>query len=311
MRRRSLFAAALAAVASLSIAASAVAFSGMSNGSFENGTFSGSQYDVLTPGSTSLTGWTIESGSIDWIGSYWAASDGSRSIDLSGLGPGAISQALTTTAGNTYTVTFDLSGNPSCGPAEKTGTVGATGGSSEAFTYDVAVAGNNLGDMKWVQKTFAFVATATTSTVTFTSTTATFCGPAIDNVVVTETAAPPPEPEPAQPATADDCKDGGWIELVDSSGNHFKNQGDCVSYVATDHRNVAGETSQASAHAKASVNARTPRGDASTSSRRMHRNGADPAKPGHDRQVTKPPDRERGSSSGPSGTIAGAPGRSR
>jgi hypothetical protein len=32
-------------------------------------------------------------------------------------------------------------------------------------------------------------------------------------------------------ATAkDDCKDGGWMELVNADGDSFKNQGDCVSY---------------------------------------------------------------------------------
>ena len=40
-------------------------------------------------------------------------------------------------------------------------------------------------------------------------------------------------------ATAkDQCKDGGWETLVDSSGNAFKNQGDCVSFVATNGKNL-------------------------------------------------------------------------
>jgi choice-of-anchor C domain-containing protein len=242
MRTRSLFTAALSVVASLSIAGSALAFSGITNGSFENGTFSGALWDTLYPGSTNITGWTIESGSVDLTGSYWPASDGSLSIDLSGQGPGAISQALATTVGNTYTVTFDLSGNPACGPAVKTGTVSATGGSTDAFSYDTAAAGNTLSDMKWVGQTYSFVATAASTTLTFTSTTGTTCGPALDNVDVTETVAPPPVLEPA---TTADCKDAGWVALVDGAGNHFNNQGDCVSYVATDHRNVAAATRQA------------------------------------------------------------------
>ena len=243
MRRRFLFTAALSAVASLSIAASALAFSGATNGSFENGTFSGAPWDTLNSGSTNITGWTIGSGSVDSIGSYWPASNGSRSIDLSGDGPGTISQALATTIGNTYTVTFDLSGNPACGPAIKTMTVSATGGSTAPFTYDISVAGNTLTDMKWVSRTYSFVATVTTTTLTLTSTTDGICGPAIDNIVVTETVAPPPVG--VEPATEADCKDGGWIALVDGAGNHFKNQGDCVSYVATKHRNVAAVTGQA------------------------------------------------------------------
>ena len=31
----------------------------------------------------------------------------------------------------------------------------------------------------------------------------------------------------------DQCKDGGWQNVTNSNGNSFKNQGDCVSYVAT------------------------------------------------------------------------------
>lgn len=35
------------------------------------------------------------------------------------------------------------------------------------------------------------------------------------------------------------CKDGGWQTLTDANGTPFKNQGDCVSYVATGGRNPA------------------------------------------------------------------------
>jgi hypothetical protein len=31
----------------------------------------------------------------------------------------------------------------------------------------------------------------------------------------------------------DDCKDGGWMDLVDDDGEAFKNQGDCVSHFAS------------------------------------------------------------------------------
>jgi hypothetical protein len=37
----------------------------------------------------------------------------------------------------------------------------------------------------------------------------------------------------------DACKNGGWMNLADSNGHSFKNQGDCVSYVATGGRNMA------------------------------------------------------------------------
>ena len=39
----------------------------------------------------------------------------------------------------------------------------------------------------------------------------------------------------ATPTSKDQCKNGGWqnSNLVDASGNPFKNQGDCVSFVAS------------------------------------------------------------------------------
>jgi Glycine rich protein len=43
----------------------------------------------------------------------------------------------------------------------------------------------------------------------------------------------------ATPQSKDDCKNGGWKNLVDGNGNPFKNQGDCVSYVATKGKNKA------------------------------------------------------------------------
>ncbi len=46
--------------------------------------------------------------------------------------------------------------------------------------------------------------------------------------------------EPFQTATdATQCKNGGWQNVKDSSGTSFKNQGDCVSFVATKGKNKA------------------------------------------------------------------------
>ncbi len=41
------------------------------------------------------------------------------------------------------------------------------------------------------------------------------------------------------PTSKDACKTGGWQNLTDLSGTAFKNQGDCVSFVATGGRNTA------------------------------------------------------------------------
>lgn len=39
--------------------------------------------------------------------------------------------------------------------------------------------------------------------------------------------------------TTADCKNGGWQSHTDAQGNPFKNQGDCVSYIATKGKNPA------------------------------------------------------------------------
>ena len=227
MKRSSIVSAALAFVASIAMAGSAFAFSGVSNGSFETGTFTANPFDTLPAGSTALTDWTVDSGSIDWVGTYWQAADPSRSIDLNGNETGAISQILTTTIGNTYVVTFDLSGNPDGPPTAKTLTVGATGAPTAVYTFDTAAAGNTLADMMWVEQTYAFLAMSSSTVLTFTSTTAGPWGPALDNVNVTENV-----------PTANDCKKGGWHSMIDALGNGFKNQGDCVSYFATGGKNL-------------------------------------------------------------------------
>ena len=87
--------------------------------------------------------------------------------------------------------------------------------------------GNTLTNMNWTPETYTFLATSASTALSFVSTTASAWGPAIDNVVITETV-----------PTKSDCKDGGWQAMIDNAGNHFKNQGDCVSYFATGGKNL-------------------------------------------------------------------------
>jgi hypothetical protein len=42
--------------------------------------------------------------------------------------------------------------------------------------------------------------------------------------------------QPHPPESVDDCKRGGWPTKTDTEGRPFKNQGDCVSYVASQGR---------------------------------------------------------------------------
>ena len=213
-------------LAAIALAGATLAFSGPTNGSFETGTYfdNGSGFETLSAGDISIAGWTVDAGSVDWIGTHWTPQDGAMSIDMSGTEAGAISQTLDTTIGNTYTVSFFLSGNPEGAPAVKTLDVSATGGTLATYSYDTT--GNDVSNMNWKQEEYTFLATSATTTLSFVNTTTTAIGPANENVVITETV-----------PTKDDCKNGGWQTMIDGAGNHFKNQGDCVSYFATGGKN--------------------------------------------------------------------------
>lgn len=194
----------------------AFAASLVTNGGFESGTAPGVFLTVGT-GGTDIDDWDVVSGNVDYIGSYWVAQEGDRSIDMTGNAAGAISQTFATTIGEDYTVTFYLAGNPAGGPAVKSLNVDA-GGAPVNYSFDTT--GKSLTDMGWTQETFNFTATTALTTLTFTSLTPGFFGPALDNVAV--------ELVLTTPTNKDECKKGGWQTF---NNPVFKNQGQCVSYV--------------------------------------------------------------------------------
>ena len=160
------------------------------NGGFESSTFSG-PFTTYSAGSTSLSGWTIKTGSIDLINTYWQNASGSNySIDLSGNEDGVISQELNTTVNQTYSVSFSLAGNPDDPDVNekiKFLQVGLSNG--PFYTFDTT--GQTKTNMGWVTKSFEFIATDTTSKLFFASAQDSAFGPALDNVSVTAV----PEPE--------------------------------------------------------------------------------------------------------------------
>ena len=232
--KRLLFGGLLAVVIGLGAPLQAMA-AGVANGSFEDGDFpAGVAFVTLTagtPGATSMTGWTVTSGEVDWINGYWAAQDGTKSLDMTGLVPGAITQTLTTVVGGTYAIQFYLAGNPDCGAGDKTLTASATGANPQSYTF-TNTAATTHDAMGWTVETYTFVATGTSTELTFAADPAntTFCGPALDAVSLTETLPPPPPPPVL---TGADCKDGGWRSMTDDQDHAFRNQGACVSFYAT------------------------------------------------------------------------------
>ncbi len=166
----------------------------ITNGSFEEPVSpSIDPFVTLFSVSTDISGWTVGTGSIDWIGTYWQAAEGSRSLDLNGAAAGSIYQTFATTAGQSYLVEFAMSGNPDGDPTLKTMTASAGGVSAD---FDFTVTGNKV-NMGWEDKSFTFMATDSLTTLIFTSTTALVtgdtspCGPALDNVRVSAVPLPP------------------------------------------------------------------------------------------------------------------------
>lgn len=157
----------------------------LTNGSFETGINPGG-YTTLNGGdSASISGWTVGSHSVDYIGSYWQAGQGNRSIDLNGDGLGAIAQQFfATIVGQTYNISFMLAGNPDGGPVNKTVDVIVNGGVPQSFSFNTT--GYSAVNMGWSTESFNFVAGINLSSIAFQSTTTTngpYYGPAIDNVI--------------------------------------------------------------------------------------------------------------------------------
>ena len=167
------------------------------NGSFESGNFSGAgkTFMPLLSGSTAITGWTVGGDSVDWISSYWKASDGNMSLDLSGYKAGSLSQTFDTIIGANYEASFDLAGNPQGGNPIKTLQV-SVNDNNYIFTFDIT--GHSQSNMGWTREMITFVANSTSTTLTFTSLENNAWGPALDNVnVVDPPWDPTPVPEPA------------------------------------------------------------------------------------------------------------------
>jgi choice-of-anchor C domain-containing protein len=172
--------------------ASPAAAAPFTNGSFELGSVNpGSGWITLGSGSSAITGWEIFDGTIDYIGAYWQAANGSRSVDLNGNdGSAGIRQTFDTIDGGTYRIQFALAGNPDGAPLTKSVQV-TSGGASQLFTFTIPP-GASRADMGWAWHSLLFTATADSTTLSFLSNTAgVYFGPAIDDVSVTAV------PEPA------------------------------------------------------------------------------------------------------------------
>jgi choice-of-anchor C domain-containing protein len=166
---------------------------------FQNGSFedpgAGPGATIYSAGNTTITRWTVESGSIAYLGVPWQAAEGKSSINLNGFGAGSLSQKFDTVANTMYEVIFAMAGNPLGGDLIKDLRVSVADFSKD-FTFDTS--GKTTTDMGWTNFSFTFLATDLLTTLTFTSLENNVFGAALDNVRVNlANGGSKPVPEPA------------------------------------------------------------------------------------------------------------------
>ena len=146
----------------------------ISNGSFEMASIDpGAGVIKVLPGQTSIPGWDILAEDVRYIGTYWEASDGSRSISIDGkplMSPegsrshGAVrSHPFATIPGTIYEVSFDIAEDPTNQSVTFPRAIVSVGDQSEIFTAPF----NQGSDILWERMTLSFVASSSFDTLKF------------------------------------------------------------------------------------------------------------------------------------------------
>ena len=177
------------------------------NGSFEQP--GSNNWSGLGRGSTYITGWVVTRDTVDYQSTVLPCSHEYFCLDLDGTpGFGAIAQTFATAPGASYTVAFDLGGNPDGPPTVKQLRVSAAGQQAD-FSFDTS--GRSRSNMGWTTKTWSFTASSTQTTLEFASldTTGGLTGPLLDNVRVTAGAPPVACTYTISPASAQAAAGGG------------------------------------------------------------------------------------------------------
>ena len=162
------------------------------NGSFENGSVDPGKSVLLATGdATTITNWKVVGGNVDYVRTAWKASDGFRTVDLSGTGPGGILQTVHgLTSGLSYQVSFDLSGtyDGSIGPRSSPNrmTVSVTGGTPQSYSYNQ---NNTVENMLYGRQVFTFVANDKLTVLRFSGLDSGNYGAVLDNVAITQASA--------------------------------------------------------------------------------------------------------------------------
>jgi hypothetical protein len=200
----------LASLAVLSAAGPAAASNlidatyGAGVGSFELGSFAprgdgSSNFQSLLGGATTITGWLVGGVGVDWLSTpNYGASDGQHAVDLGydAGGAGSVAISLPTVVGATYALSFDaaaVTGNPAYRNEGSVSAGSLTAAFAPAYSPD-----NAFETQVFHAQHLSFVATGLNTTLTFAAAApGTAYGPVIDNVSVSLSALPVPEPASA------------------------------------------------------------------------------------------------------------------
>lgn len=155
------------------------------NGSFETGPALGPNgFTPVNVGSTSIDGWTVIRGQIDFVGNArWTPVSGTHALDLDGSpGSGGVQQTITTTSTVRHTLAFLLAGNPGGVQGIKSLQVSADAAGQE-FQFDTS--GHSYANMGWTWQYIDFTpAAAQTQIALYSLGPGSNFGPAIDDVIV-------------------------------------------------------------------------------------------------------------------------------
>jgi uncharacterized protein DUF642 len=109
---------------------------------------------------------------IDFYGNEnpdWSAPNGVCNVDLDGTpGPGGIQTTFAAAPATSYTLTFEMSANATCGSTVKEVLLKASGGQSTTLTWNTAN-GNDAEHGVWDQESWRFVATKRHMKISFES----------------------------------------------------------------------------------------------------------------------------------------------
>lgn len=171
----------IALAAGLAALAPMAAQAQVSNGGFETPVITGG-FSLRNTAST-IGAWTVVSGNVEIVRTYWQPNSGAQSLDLNGGTAGSIQQSITTIANHVYQISFAMAGNPTGGDPNKDLRLDF-GANSANFTFNTA--GFTRPNMGWTLKQTSFTATGTSTILRFTSLETGSFGPALDDVVVTD-----------------------------------------------------------------------------------------------------------------------------